>query len=207
MRAGAPKTSQIKLLLNDLQQLHGTCLGADAAGDALGGGSVLIGNHDLHGTYLHTLAAVGAELLVDHVHAGLGILGDGTGLADLGAFAALDAGHGLSFAVLARNDADGGLVRVKGLVEGDRAGSDALQTCHAGYVFLDREFLHTRGFSFILDVIDIIILVASKNCNGYFLIFLNFRGVLLKMLVCAVSNPEKWVKYLYLKKSKREDSL
>ena len=33
--------------------------------------------HNLHGAGFHALAALDAQLLVDHVNAGLGVLGDG----------------------------------------------------------------------------------------------------------------------------------
>ena len=74
----------MNLLLDDLQDLHGAGLDADATGDALGSGAILIGDDQVEGAGLSALAAAGAELLVDHVHAGLGILGDRTGGTDLG---------------------------------------------------------------------------------------------------------------------------
>ena len=114
-----------KLLFHDLQDLHGASLYADAAGDALGGGAVFGHDHDLHGAGFHALAAGGAQLLIDHVHAGLGVLGDGTGLADLSALAALDAGHGLSACALG-NDLDAAQIRVEFFVESVGAGTDAL---------------------------------------------------------------------------------
>ena len=130
------------LLLDDLQDLHGAGLDADAAGNALGGGSALVVDHDLEGADLDALAAAGAQLLVDHVHAGLGILGDGTGLADLHALAALDADHGLRAAVLALDDLDAGLGDIIDLVECLGAGLYTLQTGHALGALLDRQLLH-----------------------------------------------------------------
>ena len=89
-----------KLFLDDLQDLHGASLYADAAGNALGSGATNRSNHDLHGASFCAFAAGGAELLVDHIHTGLRILGNCTGLTDLSALTALDAGHGLCAASL-----------------------------------------------------------------------------------------------------------
>ena len=89
-----PKTllrQWIRLLLDDLQDLHGAGLDADAAGDALGSRSVLVLDDQAEGACLGALAAAGAELLADHVNAGLGVLGDGTVGAGLGAQTALGA--------------------------------------------------------------------------------------------------------------------
>ena len=93
----------MKLLFNDFQQLHWASFDTNTAGDALGGRIFGLQNHDLHGTGFHALAAADAVLLVDHVHTGLGILGDGIMLTDLGAFTALDAGHGLCTSSLCNN--------------------------------------------------------------------------------------------------------
>ena len=83
------------LLFDDLQNIHGASLDADAAGDALGSRALGLQNHDLHGANLHALAAGDALLLIDHVDAGLGVLGDCLMLTDLHALAALDADIGL----------------------------------------------------------------------------------------------------------------
>ena len=130
------------LLFDDFQDFHGTCLGADAAADALGNRAALLEDHHLHGTCFHALAAADAGLLVDHVHAGLGILGNGAVLTDLGALAALDAGHGLGTALGVGHDPDAGQVLMKFLIEGFGAGLHTFQTRHALGVFLNREFLH-----------------------------------------------------------------
>ena len=131
----------IELLFDDLQQLHGTSLDADAAGDTLGNGIAFLMNHNLHGAYLNTLAATNALLLVDHVHAGLGILGDGTVGASLGAQTALGADHGLGSA-LALHDLDAGLGDIILLVESLGASLDALQAGHALGALLDGKLLH-----------------------------------------------------------------
>ena len=138
---GSPAPGEC-LLLHDFQNLHGAGLDADAAGDALGGiGTGGSGSNDhLEGADFGALAAAGAELLVDHVHA-LGVLGDGTGLADLGALAALDADIGLDSTVLL-HDVDAGLIFVEFLVESLGASPDALQTSHTGGTFLYAKFLH-----------------------------------------------------------------
>ncbi len=82
----------------------------------------------------------GAQLLVDHVHAGLGILGDGTGGAGLGAQTALGADHGLCSA-LALDDLDAGLGDVIDLVESLGASLNTLQAGHALGALLDRKLL------------------------------------------------------------------
>jgi len=138
----------IELLFDDLQQLHGTSLDADAAGDTLGNGIAFLMNHNLHGAYLNTLAATNALLLVDHVHAGLGVLSNGLMLANLHALAALDAHIGLGSFTLC-NNLDAGIVLMEFLIESLGASANALQAGHTGNVLLNREFLHRRGFSFM----------------------------------------------------------
>ena len=94
------------LFFDDLQQLHGTCLDADAAGGALAGiWGVFVLDDQAEGTGLDALAAAGAELAADHPDA-LRVLGDGAGGTGCGALAALDADHGLRLAV-ALNALDG----------------------------------------------------------------------------------------------------
>jgi len=129
------------LLFHDLQDLHGAGLYADTAGNALGGGTALRSHHNLHGANLCTLAAGGAELLIDHVYTGLGILGDRTGLTDLGALAALDTGHGFCGTVFL-HDTDAGQVLIKGLVEGIGASTHTLQAGHALSALLNHQLLH-----------------------------------------------------------------
>ena len=73
-------------------------------------------NHDLHGANLDALTALDAELLVDHVNAGLSILSDSASLTDLHALATLDADIGLCSIALC-NDLDSGQIGVKLLVE------------------------------------------------------------------------------------------
>ena len=130
------------LLFDDFQHFHGASLDADAAGNALCSGALSRLHHDLHGTNFNALTAGGAELLVDHVHTGLGVLGDGTGFANLGAFAALDAGHGLCSAVFL-HDLDAGQVFVEFLEEGSGTGTDTLQACHALYILFNSKLFHT----------------------------------------------------------------
>jgi hypothetical protein len=137
-----------KLLLHDLQNLHGACLDADTAGDALGSGILGLQDHDLHGAGLDTLAAADALLLVDHVDAGLGILGDGFMLTGLHALAALDAGHRLGSVAL-RNDLNAGQIGIEFLVECLGASLNALQASHALGVFLNSQLFHNGGFSFL----------------------------------------------------------
>ena len=138
---GRLSIQNIELLLDDLQNLHGAGLDTDAAGDALGGGAGLVLDHDLEGAGLDALAAVGAELLVDHVHTGLGVLGDGTGLTGLGAQTALGADHGLGSG-LGLVDLDAGLGDFVDLVDCLGASLDTLQAGHTLGTLLDGQLLH-----------------------------------------------------------------
>ena len=146
----------MNLLLDDLQDLHGAGLDTDAAGDALGSGGVLVGDDQIEGAGLGALAAAGAELLVDHVDAGLGILGDGTGLAGLGAQTALGADQGLGSA-LALHDLDAGLGDIIDLVESLGASLDALQAGHALGALLNGKLLHKIDLLFRVFIGPIII--------------------------------------------------
>ena len=130
-----------KLLFDDLQNLHGASLDTDAAGDALGNRILLLLNHDLHGADLNALAARNTQLLVDHVHAGLGVLSDRTLLTVLSALAALDADIGLCSVALG-DDLDAAQIRVKFLIESVGTCTNALQTCHALLILLNSELLH-----------------------------------------------------------------
>ena len=138
-----------KLLLHDFQNIHGANLNADAAGDALGNGIAFLMYHDLHGADLDALAALDALLLIDHVNAGLGILGDGFMLAGFHALAALDADIGLSAGALGKN-LDAGIVLMEFLVKSFGASADALQTSHALGILLNSQLLHSKGYPFSL---------------------------------------------------------
>ena len=130
-----------KLLLDDLQDLHGASLDTDAAGDALGSRILGLQDHDLGGTDFHTLAAGNTLLLVDHVHAGLGVLGDCLVFTNLGALATLDADHGLSAGTLG-NDLDAGQIGVELLIECFGASLDAFQTSHTLGTLFYNKLLH-----------------------------------------------------------------
>ena len=145
-----------KLLFDDLQDFHGASLDTDAAGDALGSGAVLGHNHDLHGADLDTLAAGNALLLVDHVNAGLGVLGDGLVFTDLHALAALDADIGLSSTVLL-NDVDAAQSHIVNLIESLGTGLDTLQASHAFCALYNSELLHKRTLLYMLFIYDSII--------------------------------------------------
>ena len=101
-------------------------------------------NHDLGGANFHALATANTLLLVDHVDAGLGILGNCLMLTSLHALAALDTDAGLSAGTL-RQNADTGQFLVKILVEGDGTGTDTFQTCHTFRIFLNSELLHKNS--------------------------------------------------------------
>ena len=135
------------LLFDDLQDFHGASLDTDATGDALGSGTTLGHDHDLHGANFHALAAGDALLLVDHVNAGLGVLGDGLVFTDLHALAALDADIGLGSTVLL-NDVDAAQSHIINLVESSGTGTDTLQASHALFALLNHELLHICIISF-----------------------------------------------------------
>ena len=130
------------LLFDDLQYFHGADLSADTASDALGSSTTLGSDHDLHGAGFHALAAGGTELLIDHVHTGLGVLGDGASLTDLSALAALDADIGIGLTVLAGVDLYAAEGHIIGLIKCLGAGLDALQTGHALSALLNCKLLH-----------------------------------------------------------------
>ena len=144
MAAGIPGCQICNLLLHDLQDLHGTGLHANAASDALGSGTFGGHDHDLHGADLHAFAAGGAQLLVDHVHTCLGILGNGTGFTSLHALTTLDAGHGLCTGILS-NDLNAGQIFIKLFKEGCRASTDTLQTSHTFHILFDRKLFHKNS--------------------------------------------------------------
>ena len=134
----------VELLLNDFKDLHGACLDTDAASNALGCGAAFLQDHDLGGANLDALAAGNALLLVDHVNTGLGILSDCLVFTNLHALAALDADARLCLIALGQN-ADAGQILVKFLIECLGASLNALQTGHAGLIFLNGELLHDRN--------------------------------------------------------------
>ena len=150
------------LFFHDFQHFHGAGLGADAAGDALGGG--VLQNHDLHGACLHALAAGNTLLLIDHVNAGLGVLGNGLMLTGLHALAALDADRGFGTGTLG-NDLDAGQIFVKFLVESLGTSADTLQACHTLDIFLNSKLFHSKGFPFSF-IFSNIILDRTENSNA-----------------------------------------
>ena len=135
------------LLFYDLQNFHRADLRANTAGDTLRGGAAFLLHHNLHGTDLDALTAGGTQLLVDHINAGLGILGDCASLTDLSALAALDAGHGLCSAILI-NNADAAQILMEFLIKGFGASANALQASHTFRTLFNHKLLHNREFSF-----------------------------------------------------------
>ena len=129
------------LLFDDLQYFHGADLSADAASDALGSIAAFLLHHNLHRADLDALTAGGTQLLVDHINAGLGILGDGTVLTAAGALAALDADHGLCTGALG-HDLDAAQILMEFLIKGFGASANALQASHTFYIFLNGKLLH-----------------------------------------------------------------
>ena len=126
----------MKLFLHDLQDLHGTCLHANATGNALRCRILRLHDHDLHGASFHTLTAGNAQLLIDHVNAGLGVLGDSTLLAGTHALTALDAGIGLCALALG-NDLNAAQIRIKGLKKRIGASTNTLQASHTFCTFFN----------------------------------------------------------------------
>ena len=145
----------MELLFHDLQDLHGAGLDTNAAGNALGSGILGLHDHNMHGAGLDTLTAAHALLLIDHVHTGLRILGDGLMLTGAHALAALDA-HIRLRGIALGNDADAAEVLIKFFVEGFGAGLHALQTSHTLSALFNSEFLHGGKLSFIFFVAIII---------------------------------------------------
>ena len=143
------------LLFHDFQQFHGAGLDTDAAGDALGSGILRLQNHDLHGAGLDTFAAADTLLFVDHVYAGLRVLGNGLVLAGTHALATLDAGLCFGTGALG-NDLDAAQIGIKFLIKGSGAGTDTLQAGHAFYIFLGNKLLHDRDspslHSLVIDI-------------------------------------------------------
>ena len=153
------------LLFHDLQDLHGACLDADAAGDALGSRIFGLHDHDLHGAGLNTLAATDALLLVDHVHTGLGVLGNGLMLTGTHALAALDANVGLGSVALG-DDADAGQIFIKFLVERFGASLNALQTCHTLGIFLYSKLFHKKVIPFSIYTFESLYKISQKIAMG-----------------------------------------
>ena len=169
--AGCP--FKITLLFHDFQDVHGTSLGADTAGDTLGSSAAFLHDHNLHGAGFHTLATRNAQLLVDHVNAGLGVLGDGLVLTDLHALAALDADHGLGSAVLL-NDVDAAQGNVIDLIESLGTGLGTLQASHAFCAFYNSELLHKRTLLYKLFIYSYHYTYVSIKKQRKKLIFSNF---------------------------------
>ena len=150
MAANAAIFLYVCLVFDDLQDLHGASLGTDAAGDALGSRAAFLQNHDLHGASFHALTTGNTQLLVDHVDAGLGILGDSTSLTSLHALAALDADHGLGIAGLVGADLNAAEGDIKFLIECFRASLYTLQTSHALLIFLNGKLFHKTIYPFYI---------------------------------------------------------
>lgn len=145
-----------RLLFDDLQNVHGASLDADTAGDALGSRILGLEDHNLCGADLNTLAAGNTLLLIDHVHIGLGILGDGFVLTDLGALAALDTDHRLGTGTLG-NDLDAGQIGMELFIECSGASLDTFQASHTLCTFFNNKLLHMNEIPFISLCDDFII--------------------------------------------------
>jgi hypothetical protein len=139
----------VELLLDNFQQFHGASLDTDATGDALGSRILGLHDHDLHGAGFHTLATLDAQLLVDHEHAGLGILSDGAMLTGTHALATLNTHHRLSTGSLG-NHVNAAQIFIEFLVEGGGTSPDTFQTCHTFNALFCHKLLHIKGSPFHL---------------------------------------------------------
>ena len=150
------------LLFDDFQDLHGACLDADAASNALGGNRRRLSlDHNAEGTCFQALATADTELLVDGVDT-LCILSDSTNFTSSCTLAALDANHGLSNA-LAIYDLDAGLIRMELLIECVGTCTNALETCHTGGAFFDSEFFHGNSPFFVFKICSYYTWYSSIN--------------------------------------------
>ena len=122
----------VNLAFDDFENIHGASLYAEAAGDALSSGVFV--NNDLEGADFSTLAAANAELLINNVNA-LSVLLDRACFTNLSALTALDADHGLGFAVLFDN-LDSGLIGIKYLIVSFGTCTDASEASHASCFFV-----------------------------------------------------------------------
>ena len=129
------------LLFYDFQNFHGASLDANTTGDALCGRTFRRLDHNLHGANLNALATRGTQLLIDHVHTGLGILGDGAGFANLFALTALDTGHGFRTGTLG-NDLNARQVFIEFFEECSGTGTNALQAGHTFHILFDGKLFH-----------------------------------------------------------------
>ena len=152
------------LLFDNLKNFHGASLNADTAGNALGNGILSLMYHDLHGAHSDTSATADTQFLIDHVNAGLGILGDRAVLTGLHALTALDAGHRLGAGTLC-NDLDRGIVLMEFLVKGLGTGANAFQTSHTFNILFNSKLLHNKGVSFMYLIL-VIIMEVFENSNG-----------------------------------------
>ncbi len=131
------------LLFNDLKDFHGAGLDADATGDTLGSGALGLQDHNVHGAGLNTGAAADTQLLVDHVHTGLGVLGNGTMLAGAHALTTLNTHIGLGGVALG-HDANAAQILVKVLVKSLGTSLNTLQASHTFGIFLNNQLLHKK---------------------------------------------------------------
>ena len=154
-----------KLLFHNLQHFHGANLGTDAAGNALGSRAIGLHDHNLHGASLNTLTAGNTQLLVDHVHAGLGVLGDSASLTGLHALTTLDADSGLGFAGLVGADLNGAEGHVKFLIECFGASLNTLQASHALGIFLNSELLHREKSPLFMYLHNRLYMVKTKKAT------------------------------------------
>ena len=138
----------MKLFLHDLQDLHGTCLHANTAGNALGCRILRLHDHDLHGASFNTLTTGNAQLLIDHINASFGILGNSTLLAGTHALTTLNTGVRLCTLALG-DDLNAAQIRIEFLIESGGASTDTFQTCHTLSILIDRQLLHTKDPLFI----------------------------------------------------------
>ena len=158
--------------LGDLQNLHGAYLDTDTTSNALGSGSHAgLANHDPEGACGLTLATADAELLVDHVNAGLGILGNGTLITSCCALAALNAGHGTDLTGTLY-DLHARLILMEFLVKCLGASTDALQASHALGTLFHCKLFHNNTPLCIIFILPYHYIRNSEKINSLTKIFL-----------------------------------
>jgi hypothetical protein len=128
MYRSSESVNEQRSALDNFENVHGTCLDTDTAGDTLGRGDAG-GDDHTEGTDLSALAAAGALVFIDDVNA-LRVLGDGFFRTVLRALATLYTDGRFHLTVFL-NDPDAGFILVVALfVKCGGAGVDTGQTSH-----------------------------------------------------------------------------
>jgi hypothetical protein len=124
----------------------------------------------MEGTSLCALTAGGAQLLINHINTGLGILSDRTVLTSLHAFATLDTCHRLC-AALPLNYANTRQIGIKGLMESIGTCANALKARHTLNILFNSKFFH---LGYLPNIIHNIIANVERKCNANLSFFRHF---------------------------------